>query len=526
MGAATHAAELHRAAGVPRAATRWTQQAADWAAQCQAVKAPELVLAVAPTPLTRREREVAQLAATGLTAKEIAERRCLSHRTVENHLARSCERARRPPQRAGRAPRPGPSPPSAGPEGAVAHAQNMTCPIGITVIRCRAAPQGRHPPEKPTPQESPVPSARRLRLPLLALLASLAVLASACGDRGSSATADEGPTTTIDPDAPAEIPPGVTLVVGDQSGQIETPLRFAGLLDDLPYEVEFASFASGPLVNEAIAAGAVDLGGMGDTPALLSYASGLDTVVVGVRVTDGSGAAIVASSRSGITSLEDLDGARVAYTTGTNTHGLVLRALDSVGLTEDDVEQVDVPLTDLANVLTSGQADVAVVYEIFRAAFFEADPDAVVLAESNELVPTYSFLLAPRSSVEDPGKRAALEDLIGRIARAAEYVRAHEDEWIEEYFVGVMKQTPEAGRQAWNAYGASRWVEVGGQALADQQEQARLLYENGRLPEPVDLTRQFDPQYAARFSAAIERATAATDPESTTDPIDTTETSR
>lgn len=63
MGAATHAAELHRAAGVPRAATRWTQQAADWAAQCQAVKAPELVLAVAPTPLTRREREVAQLAA-------------------------------------------------------------------------------------------------------------------------------------------------------------------------------------------------------------------------------------------------------------------------------------------------------------------------------------------------------------------------------------------------------------------------------------------------------------------------------
>lgn len=92
VGAATHAAELHRAAGDPRSSTRWAQQAADWAAQCQQVAAPELVLAVAPTPLTRREREVSQLAATGLSSKEIAERLFLSHRTVENHLARSYDK--------------------------------------------------------------------------------------------------------------------------------------------------------------------------------------------------------------------------------------------------------------------------------------------------------------------------------------------------------------------------------------------------------------------------------------------------
>lgn len=92
VGAATHAAELHRAAGTGRAATRWTQQATSWAEQCQQVSAPELVLAVAPTPLTRREREVSQLAAAGHSAKEIAERLFLSHRTVENHLARAYDK--------------------------------------------------------------------------------------------------------------------------------------------------------------------------------------------------------------------------------------------------------------------------------------------------------------------------------------------------------------------------------------------------------------------------------------------------
>ena len=156
----------------------------------------------------------------------------------------------------------------------------------------------------------------------------------------------------------------------------------------------------------------------------------------------------MAGADSGITPLADLKGKRIAYTTGTNTHGLVLRALDSAGLGEDDVEQVDVPLTDLANVLGSGEADAAVVYEIFRQGYFDQHPDAVTLIESNDLVPTYLFLLSPRSSVEDPGKLAALEDLVGRIARAADWIKEHPDEWVDAYYVGVQKQKPEAGRAA------------------------------------------------------------------------------
>jgi DNA-binding CsgD family transcriptional regulator len=51
---------------------------------------PPVVLALALTPpeLTRREREVAMLAARGLPSQEIATRLCLSVRTVDTHLAR------------------------------------------------------------------------------------------------------------------------------------------------------------------------------------------------------------------------------------------------------------------------------------------------------------------------------------------------------------------------------------------------------------------------------------------------------
>jgi sulfonate transport system substrate-binding protein len=215
----------------------------------------------------------------------------------------------------------------------------------------------------------------------------------------------------------------------------------------------------------------------------------------------------VANEHSGIKTLADLKGKRVAYTSGTNTHGLVLRALDSVGLHEHDIKQVDVPLTDLANVLGSDQADAAVVYEIYRAAYFAQHPNSVTLIKSNDLVPTYTFLLAPRSSLKDAGKLAALEDFVGRIARASEWVKAHPDEWINAYYVGVQKQTPEVGRATYEAQGTTSWVEVGGQAQRDQQTQADLLLKNGRLPKAVDLTGQFDQQYAVRFSNAITNAT-------------------
>ena len=42
--------------------------------------------------LTRREREVAELAARDLSSREIAEQLVLSARTVENHLQRAYEK--------------------------------------------------------------------------------------------------------------------------------------------------------------------------------------------------------------------------------------------------------------------------------------------------------------------------------------------------------------------------------------------------------------------------------------------------
>jgi len=335
---------------------------------------------------------------------------------------------------------------------------------------------------------------------------------AASDESATVATADTADTTESAPadtaaDEPAPtIPPGTVLRIGDQGGGLETPLRLAGELDDLPYEVEFATFASGPLVNEAFAADAIDVGMMGDTPALLSYAAGLDTVVVGIRSSDGVAQTLVAAPGSGIETLEDLEGRKIAWATGTSQHGFLLRALDSIGLTQDDVDQVDVPLTDVANVLAGGQADAAVLYEVFRPPYIDEHPGAVELVTLKDFIPSYLYLLAARDAAQDPAKAAAIEDFVARLVRSGQWVDANAEAFIQAYYVDGQKQTPEYGQQAYDATGFTEWIEPAGQAQVDQQEQADLFYAAGFLPEQVDLSPQFDPEVTSRFTEAIQEA--------------------
>jgi DNA-binding CsgD family transcriptional regulator len=85
--AATAAADAARAAGDQREAAALATRAERLSALCEGAATPALASAASGVdPLTEREREIAFLAASGLTSREIAEQLFLSYRTVNNHL--------------------------------------------------------------------------------------------------------------------------------------------------------------------------------------------------------------------------------------------------------------------------------------------------------------------------------------------------------------------------------------------------------------------------------------------------------
>jgi DNA-binding CsgD family transcriptional regulator len=84
--ATVSAADAYRRHGDPRAASRLTAKAAGLVGRCEDARTPGLVTTGAVVPLTRREREIAALAARGESSKDIAAKLRLSIRTVDNHL--------------------------------------------------------------------------------------------------------------------------------------------------------------------------------------------------------------------------------------------------------------------------------------------------------------------------------------------------------------------------------------------------------------------------------------------------------
>ena len=75
-----------RQEGLLRKATTWEHKAEALKGRCGDARTPGLSVAGEAGRLTRREREVAELAAAGVSSNEIADRLFLSVRTVENHL--------------------------------------------------------------------------------------------------------------------------------------------------------------------------------------------------------------------------------------------------------------------------------------------------------------------------------------------------------------------------------------------------------------------------------------------------------
>jgi DNA-binding CsgD family transcriptional regulator len=84
--AAAQAVLVYETAGRTGSRQASAKRATAWARECEEVRTPALLALKAPTELTRRELEIARLAAGGMSSKAIAARLVVSVRTVDNVL--------------------------------------------------------------------------------------------------------------------------------------------------------------------------------------------------------------------------------------------------------------------------------------------------------------------------------------------------------------------------------------------------------------------------------------------------------
>jgi sulfonate transport system substrate-binding protein len=324
----------------------------------------------------------------------------------------------------------------------------------------------------------------------MALAGALALLATACSSGGSTAT---------DASAQGGDSPTVTINFGDQQQEFETLLNSSGVLKGASYKVNFVEFASGPLVDSGFAAHRIDVGEMGDLPASLAVKSGLPVTAIAVSLPIGASEYLLA--KPGITSIAQLRGKPVAYTTGTAEQAFALRALHSAGLTQKDVQQVNVTLEQLGTALESGAADASVVSVEQKVDYEENHPGAVVLAsESSVSPPSFGYLLGDNAALADPAKLAAIDDLLKRVIEAENWAKANPAQWVTDYYVDVEHQTAAVAKLILAAGGTDNYVPFSDGAQSALQQVVGLMASAGAGT---------DYSVAPLYSAAAEARYAA-----------------
>ena len=177
---------------------------------------------------------------------------------------------------------------------------------------------------------------------ITAASSATALLLAACG--GGSSSGDGG-TLTLDY---AYYNP-LSLVVKDQKC-VEDALAEAGT------SVEWVFSAGSNKANENLNAGVIDIGSTAGAAALAARANGADIKTI-ATFSQPEWAAVVVPAGSSITSIAELKGARIAATKGTDPYFFLLQALNEAGLSESDVEIINLQHADGQAALARGDVE-------------------------------------------------------------------------------------------------------------------------------------------------------------------------
>ena len=180
-----------------------------------------------------------------------------------------------------------------------------------------------------------------------------------------------------------------TLILLKERGTLEPALAKLG------WTVSWSLFPAGPPLMEALNAGAVDVGIVGETPPVFAAAAGTPFVYLGVEPDGPTGEAVLVPRDSPVTSVVGLKGKRIAYTRGSNANWLLLRVLARAGLGWDDVTPVNLAPADGPAAFSQGAVDAWSVWDPYQASAI-ATLGARVLRDGTGLVRNRQFFVGAK----------------------------------------------------------------------------------------------------------------------------------
>lgn len=253
-----------------------------------------------------------------------------------------------------------------------------------------------------------------------ALLATGTLLLTGCLAGENASTADTSAAagdTTVTIDYATYNP--LSLIIKEK-GWLETALEEQGK------DVEWVQSAGSNKANEALRSGAIDVGSTAGSAALLARSNGSPIQVIDLY-SQPEWSALVTRTDTGISSVKDLAGKKVAVTKGTDPYFFLLQALEEAGVSPDEVTIEQLQHADGRTALNQGTVDAwSGLDPIMASTEIE---DGNTLFYRNVDFNTYGFLNATEDFIESAPEAA--QTIVDVYEYARDWALANEEEAVQ-----------------------------------------------------------------------------------------------
>jgi len=316
----------------------------------------------------------------------------------------------------------------------------------------------------------------------------LLLLLSGCGkgNAGASAKSEAGAQRVFRVVRPKQL---TALSVLEKKGILADALKPLGVT------VTWLEFAAGPQQIEALNAGELDLASTAESPPVFAQAADSSLVYVATQLPSGRATSCLVTADSGIKTVADLKGRKVAFQKASIGHYLLIKALRQVGLAPNDVQQVFLPPPDAQAAFNAKSVDAWLIWEPFGTRAVQNGSGRVLFDGGGGLRDSGNFYTTSRAFADQ--NLDVLKVFLEELGKTEAWSHAHPREMAELLSADLQIDVPTLlemhGRYDFAV------LPITDSVIAKQQEVADLYFGLGYLPKKVDVRKGLlrPEQYAA-----------------------------
>lgn len=317
---------------------------------------------------------------------------------------------------------------------------------------------------------------------------SLPLIAASCSNNSSNPVAQTGSSpnnSAAAPVASSAASDTKTVRFGYQKSTIL--LKSKGTIDKRlnseGVQVEWKEFPAGPPLLEALNAGAIDIGPVGESPPIFAQAAGANLVYAASIEPNPKGSGVLVREESPIKTVTDLKGKKVTFAKGSSANLLIVQLLEKAGLKFEDIQPVFLPPADARAAFVQGTVDAWVIWDPFFAAG-ETGIKSRVIANGEGVNKTGGYYIASRQFATE--RPAILKALLEEVRDLEEWSGKNRDE-VAEVLTKALKLDATAVKKATDRrqFGLRP---VTDDLLAEQQKVADVYYQLKLIPKPIKIS--------------------------------------